>query len=249
MSCKYILRFDDICPTIKRDTWDKIVRILYKYDIKPIIAVIPQNKDSKFFEDSTTLTFWDDIKQFQEDGWMIGMHGFDHKYISHNSGILGISANTEFAGVEYEIQKKKITEGKQIFVEHGVKIESFIAPSHSFDLNTIKLLKSSGINTISDGFFVHPFSWLDINWLPCQLWDKISEKKNGVYTVCYHITGWDDNRISEFERNILEYKDDIISPYDIEEFPLIGFWGGVRFYMKGYINKLKRIVKKTIFNR
>lgn len=45
MRAKYIIRLDDVCPTMDISKWNKIESLVDKYKIKPIVAVIPDNKD------------------------------------------------------------------------------------------------------------------------------------------------------------------------------------------------------------
>ena len=45
MSAKYLIRFDDICPTMKWSTWEKVEDILLRSNVKPILAVVPDNQD------------------------------------------------------------------------------------------------------------------------------------------------------------------------------------------------------------
>src|SRR5260370_37851752 len=44
MRTRFILRFDDICPTINWRVWRLLEHDLYELNIKPIMAVIPQNR-------------------------------------------------------------------------------------------------------------------------------------------------------------------------------------------------------------
>ena len=45
MSAKYLVRFDDICPTMNWSVWEAVEEVLVEADIKPILAVIPDNQD------------------------------------------------------------------------------------------------------------------------------------------------------------------------------------------------------------
>ena len=45
MSARYLIRLDDACHTMDTFKWDKIENILDKYSVKPIVSVIPDNKD------------------------------------------------------------------------------------------------------------------------------------------------------------------------------------------------------------
>ena len=47
MVCKYLLRFDDIAPNMNWRLFYKIKELLIKYKIKPILGVIPNNKDKE----------------------------------------------------------------------------------------------------------------------------------------------------------------------------------------------------------
>ena len=42
---KYLLRFDDICPTMNWKVWSEIEAALVQRDLKPILAVVPDNQD------------------------------------------------------------------------------------------------------------------------------------------------------------------------------------------------------------
>ena len=44
---RYLLRFDDLCPTMNWGMWDRIEELLVKASIRPIVAVIPDNRDPK----------------------------------------------------------------------------------------------------------------------------------------------------------------------------------------------------------
>lgn len=245
---KYIIRIDDICPTINGSTWNSIVKILNKYDIKPIIAVIPDNRDKKFLENRYNSNFWNEVKEYQKNGWMIGLHGYDHVYITKKSGLLGISANSEFVGLDYDAQYEKIRKGKRIFEQYNIRVDTFVAPSHSIDKHTIRALKNSGIHLISDGLLIRPFYWHNIKWLPCQMWDCIKYKNSGIYTVCIHVTGWDKKQILEFEKNIIKFKDNIISPFSIKEYLPPKLRQIVWMYVYIYIIKSKRIMKYVLGN-
>ena len=93
------------------------------------------------------------IIEYQNNGFKVAIHGYNHKYTKSNSGILLYNKNSEFAGVSYQIQEEKLRKSKKIFKKHGLDTDLFIAPSHSFDFNTLNCLKRNGIKYISDGFF------------------------------------------------------------------------------------------------
>lgn len=44
----YCLRLDDACPQMNTEKWARIERILDKYKVRPIVGVIPENRDPDF---------------------------------------------------------------------------------------------------------------------------------------------------------------------------------------------------------
>ena len=182
----YILRLDDACPTMKRDIWFKFERILDEFQIKPIIGIIPDCKDPKLYYEKPMDDFWDWVKHLEQKGWIIAMHGYQHLYTTKDSGIVGLNNYSEFAGLPYEIQAEKIKKAWNIFLSQGIKPKFWMAPAHSFDLNTLKVLKEfTDIEFITDGFAIFPYTAYGFKWLPQQLW-KFRKLPFGVWTICLH---------------------------------------------------------------
>ena len=61
---RYLLRFDDICPTMNWAIWDKVEEGLRRHDVRPILAVVPDNHDSKLRIDPPRADFWDRVRQW-----------------------------------------------------------------------------------------------------------------------------------------------------------------------------------------
>ena len=183
---QFLIRLDDACPTMNHVKWEQYLVLLDSYNVKPIIAVIPDNKNTKLDVDPPDPGFWEQVKQWQQKGYCIAMHGYDHVYISKNGGLLKINNRSEFAGVPYEDQKIKLGKAQRIFESHGIRPEVFVAPAHTFDRNTLKALNAvTTVKTISDGYAVNAFTDLGFNWIPQQLW-RPKKKTFGLWTICYH---------------------------------------------------------------
>ena len=214
MSAKYILRFDDACPTMDKRKWDKIETICDKYEIKPLIAVIPNNKDKSMMVDKYDEKFWDKIRDWQKKGWHIALHGFEHLYVTNKSGFLPFNKQSEFAGLSLKEQMIKIKKGWAIFQKEQIKSNIWIAPSHTFDRNTLLALKQeTNIDKISDGIALFPFIKYEFKWLPQQVW-KFRKMPFGVWTSCFHPNTMNENEFHNLELFIKENKDDFI---DIEK--------------------------------
>ena len=213
-SARYLIRFDDICPTMNWEVWDKIETILERYNINPILAVVPLNKDPDLVAMPARDDFWEQVRRWQARGWCIAMHGYDHCYITDDAGLVGINTRSEFAGLSRELQCKKIEAGIEIFRKNNVNIDMWVAPAHSFDKLTVDLLTSFGIKYISDGFYFRTVSYLGAIWVPQQLW-RLRSIPFGLWTSCYHINSYSSNDIDGFDRQLCNYKDKIISFSDV----------------------------------
>jgi len=199
---KYIIRLDDACPTMDWKRWDSIFNILDKYKIKPIVAVVPNNKDKKLIANKARGNFWEIVKRWEDKGYYIAMHGYNHKYISKKSGLIPMNNQSEFAGVDQKLQRNKIKKAWSIFISNKIKPKIWIAPSHTFDKNTLKILKEeTEIEVVSDGIAYYPYNRFGFVWIPQQLW-WFSLKKYGIWTICLHPNNMSMKKIYELD-NIL----------------------------------------------
>lgn len=186
LSAKYLIRLDDACPTMDHEKWGWFENLMDAYNIKPIIAVIPQNNDPMMRVAKEDTQFWDKVRNWQSKGYEIALHGYDHVYVTQEAGLVPLNNFSEFAGVPLGVQKEKIRKGIAIFEKEGIKTRTWVAPGHSFDNNTLRALKEeSKINIISDGISLEPFYENDFLWIPQQLWGPVL-KKNHTWTICYH---------------------------------------------------------------
>ena len=202
MSAKYILRLDDACPTMDVVKWDRIEKICDKFLIRPIIAVVPNNKDKKLIKNDIDINFWNKVRGWQNKGWHIALHGYDHIYISNNSGLVAFNNKSEFAGVSFKTQLEKIQKGISIFEKEGVKTRIWVAPSHTFDQNTLKAIKlRTDIDIISDGISLSPFERFGFKWLPQTIW-HFRKMPFGLWTACTHPNEMTDRGIDELEKFI-----------------------------------------------
>lgn len=196
---RYFFRLDDIAPNMNWDNFNFLVSIFKKHNIKLLLAVIPDNKDLKLLGYSANPNFWKVIGELRQNGWIIGQHGWQH-LSEGNGGILGIHNSGEFGGLDFKLQESMITSGKEIIKTNLANPEIFIAPRHSFDKNTIEVLKINGFNCISDGIALYPFKKWGLIWLPQILW-RPRKGLFGMITVALHpntMTDEDFNGLEEF---------------------------------------------------
>ena len=154
---QYLLRFDDICPTMNGRVWAEIESILVERGLKPVLAVVPDNQDPVLQVDPPVADFWDRVRAWQEWGWTIALHGYQHRYVSKNAGLVAVRKKSEFAGLPVETQREKLRRGMEIFEREGIRSRVWIAPGNAFDATTVALLPEFGINVISAGWFQFPY--------------------------------------------------------------------------------------------
>lgn len=208
---QYLLRFDDICPTMNWDVWHHIERFMVANNIRPILSVVPDNRDPQLIVNPPVGDFWPRVREWQARGWSIGLHGYQHVYVNKSAGIMRITSQSEFASVAPERQAHKLKAALQIFADENVRAECWVAPSHSFDATTVALLAEMGVDTISDGHWRWPHvDDFGLMWIPQQLWRWIRPRGPGVWTVCYHHNTWTDEDVRVFEQNIGSNLADIV---------------------------------------
>jgi predicted deacetylase len=223
-TAKYLLRFDDLCPTMNWKVWSEIEAALTDHRLKPILAVVPDNRDPKLRVAAPAQDFWERVRRWQARGWTIALHGFQHKYIAERPGIITPRKQTEFAGVPTAEQEEKLRRGMEIFKEQGVYPRVWIAPSNSFDGTTVSLLPGVGIRIICDGCFRLPFvsQRQHVVWVPQQLY-CFRPAPRGIWTVCYHHNQWTASDLVEFRKSLDRYHADI---WSLDE--VLQAWGGRR---------------------
>jgi hypothetical protein len=174
------------------DNWARIEALLDKYQIRPIVGIIPESKDSKFCwpvaDDFWTVT----AKRYVEKGWIIAQHGCHHLYMPH--------IKSEFAGLSYDKQDALIQKGYGIMQNHGIIPTCFFSPAYNFDDTTIAVCRAVGhYDYLSDGYAVFPHTYNEMLFLPV-----LPNKLNlilpiGILTFVYHPNVMTDRMFYDFE--------------------------------------------------
>jgi predicted deacetylase len=212
MTAQYLLRFDDLCPEMNWSVWSEIEQLLVERNIKPILAIVPDNQDRALKVDRLAPDFWERARAWQARHWSIALHGYQHAYINRNWGLMRLTRSSEFAGLPRSIQKEKLRAALAIFERQGIRADCWVAPSHSFDWTTVDLLAELGLKVISDGLWAWPHTdRRGITWIPQQLWGGISRRPAGVWTVCYHLNGWSMAQQDQFQHDLEAFGSHITS--------------------------------------
>ena len=200
MSKQYIIRLDDACEKRDIEKWNRMEKLLDKYEIKPIVGVIPLCQDPDMAEYPVDEYFWERAREWQDKDWIMALHGYTHVFCSEEGGLNPVNNYSEFAGVSLEIQKEKIQQGVKILTDHGIVPRLFFAPAHTFDQNTLEALKTcSDIRIISDtianDIYCGPGG---LTYIPQQS-GRVRNLPFKVCTFCYH-----PNIMTENDFEVLE---------------------------------------------
>ena len=183
---KYIIRLDDASEFRDVEKWNRIEEIFDRYGIKPLVGVIPNNKDEKLTAYEKDEKFWERVHSWIEKGWVIALHGYDHVYLTKDGGINPINKKSEFAGVPLDVQREKIKKGVEILRSHGINPKVFFAPAHTFDENTLIALKEeSDIRIISDTVATKSYTKYGFTFVPQTFW-SVRNLPCITNTFCYH---------------------------------------------------------------
>ncbi len=226
----YLLRFDDLCPTMARGRWGQFEQVLREFDVKPILAVVPENRDPGLMLEPEDEGFWDRMRAWEAEGATIGLHGYRHVCASRGHSLMPMHRETEFAGVAAETQQEWIRIGLKMLRGRRLRPRLFIAPRHGFDANTLLSLKTEGIGYLSDGLAQVPVMRGGVVWIPQQIWEPV-EMPAGLWTICLHSNTASDEGVAMLRRFLTRNRERVTS-FDrvIAEYPVdsLGLHGRLR---------------------
>ena len=182
---QYLLRCDDLCPAVAAERWRRLQALIEEFGIRPILAVVPDNRDPDLQLGPPDPDFWARMRAMEAAGATIALHGYRHLCTSAGRRLVPLHGWSEFAGVPEETQREWIHEGLRILRGHGLNPRLWVAPRHGFDRRTLAALQAEGISLLSDGFARVPFTRGGLTWIPQQLWAPVKKTK-GLWTICVH---------------------------------------------------------------
>ena len=171
------VRLDDIAPAMNRENFDRMMGILSSRRAMPLLGVIPNLKDEKILgmegvSVQSEEEFARMLGELVSDGAVIAMHGLTHVYTTDKGGMFPLNRKSEFAGLGVEEQETMLREGAERMEMLGFPTDIFMAPSHSYDENTITALKNTGFKKVTDGFGRDPYRYHDLTWYPISFSKK-----------------------------------------------------------------------------
>lgn len=203
---QYIMRLDDASEYMNVEKWQQMENLLDRYNIKPIVGIIPENHDPDMVDVyPRNPAFWDKVRCWKEKGWTLALHGYTHVFETNCGGMNPVNDRSEFAGVPLERQKEKIRLGCSVLKAHDIEPKIFFAPAHTFDENTLIALKEeSEIRVISDTIANDVYCQDGFYFIPQQS-GRARKLPFKICTFCYHPNIIEDSSFIElhdfFEAN------------------------------------------------
>lgn len=201
---QYLLRFDDLCPTVSVARWQRLLPLIQEFGLRPILAVIPDNRDHTLQLSPPDPGFWEQMRALEAAGATIALHGYRHLCQSKGRSLLPLHRHTEFAGVPEPTQRQWIRAGLEILRGQGLNPKIWAAPRHGFDRSTLRVLCNEGIRVLSDGFARVPFTRYGMTWIPQQLWGPL-EKSKGLWTICIHSNSTHGSEVEELREFLVTH--------------------------------------------
>lgn len=189
MTARFLIRLDDACASMRAEIWGPLEQALDEMQIKPIVGVIPDNRDPTLACSPTDPDFWNRVRSWEAKGWSVAMHGHHHLYHAIPVGaraLLDMSEKSEFVGRPLEEQRQSLRQAYEAMLAEGVVPSMFMAPSHTFDTSTLQALQDvTSIRVIADGHAMRVFKQDGFTWIPQQLW-RFMRLPFGLWCVCLH---------------------------------------------------------------
>lgn len=208
------IRMDDITPGMDWEKFGRIKDLLDEADVLPLIGVVPDCRDPKLAIDPERTDFWSYVKELQEKGWTIAMHGLHHVYTTKDGGLFPLNRQSEYASLPLEAQTSMIREGKQILAGHGIYTDLFMAPAHAYDENTLQALLANGFTRMTDGYGRSPYRYRGMTFYPISF-DRgrcLKDTSDDPTTFVIHPNTMTEGELSFYRDlfrrgNLLNYRD------------------------------------------
>lgn len=195
------IRMDDITPDMDWKKFEEFKALLDEYQVKPLIGVVPDNRDENLNRDRKREDFWLRVAEWQKAGWAIAQHGYRHVYTQSKGGCFPLNSFSEFAGLRLEEQKRMLSEGRKLLASQGIETDIFMAPAHSYDKNTLRALRELGMTKLTDGFGKHPYLYKGITFYPISFHLGSSlRRKNGTTTMVIHTNTIKEEDMKRYRR-------------------------------------------------
>lgn len=244
---KFIIRLDDITEGTNWKYFELLKDTFDKYGIKPIVGIVPINKDYTIEDKNYLISredFFAKVRELQDNGYSIAMHGVEHDLVkTHIKSLVDINNYGELVACTYEDKLKYLKNGLNILNQESIFTNIYMPPAHWIDDETVNVLSGIGFKYITDGLFLFPKKIKGIWFVPQQLWKPRRIYLPGIFTICLHINNNTIEEIHNICRFIENNHKSFINFDDIKFDKTI--WQNICNLFANYIFRIILKVKKT----
>ncbi len=209
---KIAVRMDDITPDMNWGNFRFFRELFREAGIAPLLGIVPDNRDPKLHCEPAREDFYEVMRALADEGYVFAVHGLHHLYTTKRGGLFPLNRNSEFAGLPYGRQREMLRRGREELAENGIETDIFMAPSHSYDANTLRALRESGYTGVTDGFGKRPYRYRGLTFYPISF--KLSRSlkgKGGATTLVIHANTVTEEEKQRYARLFREHRQDMIS--------------------------------------
>ena len=209
---KIAVRMDDITPDMNWENFQFFQNLFREAGIAPLLGIVPDNRDPGLHCGPAREDFYEVMRALADEGYMFAMHGFRHLYTTDRGGMFPLNRNSEFAGLPCDRQREMLRRGRDIMAAGGIRTDIFMAPSHSYDANTLRALRESGFTKITDGFGKRPYLYRGLTFYPISFQTGRSLKaRGGAATLVIHANTVTEAEKERYARLFREHRGRLIS--------------------------------------
>lgn len=234
-------RLDDITADMNWENFLRMKALFDRYEIRPLLGVVPDNQDPTLHCRDPRPDFWEYLAGLQSAGWLLAQHGCTHLYTTKSGGLFPLNRFSEFAGLPFEEQREKISRGKRKLEERGIRTDFFMAPGHSYDKNTLRVLEECGFRYVTDGFGKGPYRRENMIFFPiAERRSACFGDREGYTTLVLHVNGMSEQEISWYEGMLAAHEKKLLSYEKLLELPVEdrGFAGNLSEHVRASAKRI-----------
>lgn len=212
-----VFRFDDPSALSSLKTELSVIKSFKEHNASLTFGVIPYRcKDTRDPSPQELFPLGEDkahiFQKAAKEGIVdLALHGYSHQMSAKKSW-------TEFKGLEYKEQLKKLSEGKAYLEKlMGIPIHTFIPPYNTYDLNTLKALEVLGFEILSAGIHGNVIFGSKLAFMPMsirlhQLKQSVEKARNSLdkeplIVVMFHEYDFLDMQVEGIDKKLITIED------------------------------------------
>ncbi|MFB6298531.1 MAG: DUF2334 domain-containing protein [Salinirussus sp.] len=158
------LRFDDYHQDTDNERWVDVLSRYAESGLRGVVGVIPRYEGERLSADVVGF-----LHGLRDRGWELAQHGYTHEDVGTGRGGPLYDERSEFAGLDYAEQERRVEAGREILESHGIEPSTFIPPWHEYDRTTVRVLRDADFRCVNEGRWPVPRTVDGITLVPTHI--------------------------------------------------------------------------------